>query len=330
MGQVAALQENVRSQFDCRCGLTPASSLLSSRELVSKRGMFVAEVARLWCIDVFPPKSGDFGYGFETGSWHSTVSSPSVSSDQREFVKQMSICDQHFTDCGQPVPAVRPRRLWRGGTACAIVVTLLSTYSSIGNPPLQAADDKPVSLFDGESFDGWEGDTEKTWRIEDGTITAGSLDAAAPQNEFLSTAAEYENFELRLKFRIDGDHNVNAGVQFRTRRIPDHHEVIGYQADIGEGVDGHLYDESRRRRMLASPESDTLAEARAAVSDDGWQTYRIRAEGDRIQLWLNGVQTVDYVEEDEEIERTGIIAVQIHGGMRAVISYRDIEIEELP
>jgi hypothetical protein len=187
-----------------------------------------------------------------------------------------------------------------------------------------------VSLFDGESFDGWEGDTERTWRIEDGTITAGSLEEAAPRNEFLSTTEEYEDFELRLKFRINGDHNVNAGVQFRTRRIPGHHEVIGYQADIGEGVDGHLYDESRRRRMLASPESDTLAEARAAVPEDGWQTYRIRAEGDRIRLWLNGVQTVDYVEEGAEIERTGIIAVQIHGGMRAVISYKDIEIEELP
>jgi HEAT repeat protein len=186
-----------------------------------------------------------------------------------------------------------------------------------------------VSLFDGKSFAGWEGDTT-TWRIENGVITAGSLEEQAPRNEFLATTREYENFDLRLKFKITGNRRVNAGVQFRTRRIPNHHEVSGYQADIGPGVDGHLYDESRRRRMLATPDPETVKKAQAAAGDDGWQIYRIRAEGDHIQLWLNGVNTVDYMEKDTNIPRTGIIALQIHGGMQAVIAYKDIKIRELP
>ncbi len=187
-----------------------------------------------------------------------------------------------------------------------------------------------VSIFDGRSFAGWEGNVAKTWRVEDGAITAGSLEGQAPRNEFLATTSEYEDFDLRLKFKITGNSRVNAGVQFRTERIPNHHEVSGYQADIGPGVDGHLYDESRRRRMLATPEAETLKKAQAAAGDDGWQTYRICAEGDHIRLWLNGVKTVDYVEKDTNISRTGIIALQIHGGMQAVIAYKDIEIRELP
>lgn len=188
---------------------------------------------------------------------------------------------------------------------------------------------KPVALFDCKSFAGWEGDTAKTWRVEDGAITAGSLQERAPRNEFLATIHEYEDFELQLKFKITGSTNVNAGVQIRTKRIPNHHEVSGYQADIGPGVDGHLYDESRRRRMLASPDAETLKKAQAAVGDDGWQTYRIRATGNRIRLWLNGVKTVDYVEEDTTIPRTGIIALQIHGGMQAIIAYKDITIQQI-
>lgn len=197
---------------------------------------------------------------------------------------------------------------------------------------LANADDKAKSirLFDGKTFTGWEGDTEKTWRIENGALTAGSRQKATPRNEFLSTKQRFKNFDLSLKFKVYGDQHVNAGVQFRTERIPNHHEVIGFQADIGEGVDGNLYDESRRRRTLVAPDEETLNKVREASPADGWQTYRIRAVGDHIQLWRNGIKTVDYVEEDSEIAKTGVIAIQIHGRMQAVIAYKDIEITVLP
>jgi len=191
-----------------------------------------------------------------------------------------------------------------------------------------SADGTSVRLFDGKSFAGWEGDTTKTWRIEDGALVAGSLEVTVPRNEFLATTREYENFELRLKYKLVGTEGfVNGGVQFRTKRIPNHHEVSGFQADLGAGFDGHLYDESRRKKMLATPDKDVLSRA---LKKDDWNDYRIRAEGNRIQLWLNGIQTVDYVEQDPAIETRGIIAVQIHGGCKAIVRYKDLEIVELP
>ncbi len=186
-----------------------------------------------------------------------------------------------------------------------------------------------IRLFDGRSFKGWEGDTRTTWRIENGAIVAGSLKKPTPRNEFLCTRQRFGDFELRLKFKITGDRRVNAGVQFRTERIPNHHEVIGYQADIGPGYFGALYDESRRRKILAAPDQATTRRALAAVGKGGWHTYRIRAEGNHIELWLNGVQTVDYREPDPNIARDGIIAVQIHAGMQAIIAYKDIVVTPL-
>src|SRR5437879_5277771 len=109
----------------------------------------------------------------------------------------------------------------------------LSLFALLIAAPVFAADNKPVSLFDGKTLAGWEGDTEKTWKVEDGAIVGGSLDTVVPRNEFLCTTKSYENFELKVTFKLTGDKaKANAGVQFRTKRIPKHHEVSGYQADV--------------------------------------------------------------------------------------------------
>jgi hypothetical protein len=60
-----------------------------------------------------------------------------------------------------------------------------------------------------------------------------------------------------------------------------------------------------------------------------WNDYEIRAEGRRIRLSINGRQTVDYSEADESIPQTGLIGLQIHGGGKAQVSYKDITIQEL-
>ena len=186
---------------------------------------------------------------------------------------------------------------------------------------------EPTKLFDGKTLNGWEGD-KGTWRIEDGAIVGGSLDKAVPRNEFLCTTKSYGDFELKVKFKLVGDpKNANAGVQFRTKRIPNHHEVSGYQADVGQGYWGALYDESRRNKVLVQPDRTVIDKI---VKHDDWNDYLIRCEGPRIRLWLNGALTVDYTEKDAKIERTGIIGLQIHGGAKAKAYYKDIVIDELP
>jgi len=184
-----------------------------------------------------------------------------------------------------------------------------------------------IVLFDGKTFNGWEGNL-KIFRIQDGAIVGGSLKEKVVQNEFLCTKQEYSDFVVRLKFKLLGDpKGANAGIQFRTQRIPNHHEVIGYQADIGQNYWGALYDESRRKKVLAGP---TPEEVQKLARPNDWNEYVIRAQGRRIRLELNGRQTVDYTEADEGIQQTGRICVQIHGGPPSEAWYKDITIETLP
>lgn len=191
-----------------------------------------------------------------------------------------------------------------------------------------AAHAAPVSLFDGKSFAGWDGDTNATWRVADGALMAGDLEKTIPQNEFLATTASYTNFVLRLKFKIEGvDGFVNGGVQVRSQRIPKHNEMIGYQADIGEGWFGCIYDESRRNKVLAKP--DAAAVARALIPGL-WNDYEIRCEGRRVRLAINGVPMVDYTETDPTVVQEGRIGLQVHGGGKTRIAYRDLWLEALP
>ncbi len=185
-----------------------------------------------------------------------------------------------------------------------------------------------TSIFDGKSLDGWEGKAG-VFRVEAGAVVAGSLKQRIPRNEFLCTTSRYSDFELRLEARLTGAGD-NAGIQFRSERIPNHHEVKGYQADMGHmgerNIWGALYDESRRRKFLAYGDN---AKLQKVFKKDGWNRIRIRCEGPRIQIWVNDLQTVDYRETAKDIPQSGVIALQIHGGAPAEASYRNIRLKRL-
>ena len=186
----------------------------------------------------------------------------------------------------------------------------------------------PVPLWDGKTFDGWEGETNKVWRIRDGAILGGSLEGN-PRNEFLATRRAYTNFHLRFEYKLVGTEGfVNGGVQFRSKRIANPpNEMSGYQADIGAGYSGCLYDESRRNKMLAM--ADTNLVARVEKPGD-WNHYEVIARGADIQLILNGQRTATWVERTDGIDGSGLIALQIHGACKAEIAFRNVTIEELP
>ena len=202
---------------------------------------------------------------------------------------------------------------------------------AFGFVSLAVGQGKAVSLFDGRSFTGWVGDTNKTWRIQDGALTGGTLKEKVPQNEFLRSVRPYTNFVLRLKVKLLGTPAggfVNGGVQVRSQpaKSPPN-EMVGYQCDVGEGWWGALYDESRGNKVLMKP--DLKAVERTLKKDD-WNEYLIRCEGERVRSWLNGEAMIDYSEPDDSIEQSGLLGLQVHGGGPTEVSYKDISIEELP
>jgi hypothetical protein len=179
-------------------------------------------------------------------------------------------------------------------------------------------------LFNGKNLDEWIVDTPGLWRVVDGTIIGVSQ--GLKYNDFLRTRKSYSDFVLKLRFRmIDASGRGNSGIQFRSKPIEGSHEVAGYQADIGQQYWGCLYDESRRKRVLAQAAPDSLA----GLDKSGWNEYVVTARGNRITLELNGVKTVDYTETEAGIESSGFIALQLHSGPPLEMHFKDLMIREL-
>jgi putative membrane-bound dehydrogenase-like protein len=193
---------------------------------------------------------------------------------------------------------------------------------------ITCASGAPVNLFDGKTFAGWEGDMEKTWRIRDGVIVGGSLEGN-PRNEFLATQKIYKNFHLRFDYKLVGTEGfVNGGLQFWSKRVENPpNEMSGFQADIGAGFTGCLYDESRRNKMLATAEKKLVGKLE---KPGDWNRYDVIGVWPQIQLFVNGRRTAVWVEREQAIPREGLIALQIHGNCKAEISFRNLTIEELP
>jgi hypothetical protein len=209
------------------------------------------------------------------------------------------------------------------------LVSLLVAIAFVTGCQTKSEAPKYERIFDGRTSAGWDGDFDKTWRIRDGAFVGGSLETAVPRNEFVATAAQYTNFVLRLEFKLLGsDGFVNAGVQVRSQRVPNHHEMVGYQIDIGDPTWwGSIYDESRRNKVLAQAD---MNEVNKILRRGEWNSYEIRCEGKRVRAYINGLMTVDYTEPDATIPQFGRIGLQVHGGGKAEVYYRAIEVMRFP
>lgn len=188
---------------------------------------------------------------------------------------------------------------------------------------------KSISLFDGKSLAGWKTVNpadQSLWSVTDSVITCGDGVNKIKSNTYLQTEKEYGDFEFRCLFRLSGDHNtglINSGIQYRSKVV--NGEIIGYQADIGNGYWGDIYDEHRRGKLVGGD----LSVLRHLLKEDGWNSYIIQVKGNHHELYINGVKTCDYIEKDSTIPAKGVIAVQIHGGGVGKVEFRDLSITVL-
>jgi putative membrane-bound dehydrogenase-like protein len=187
---------------------------------------------------------------------------------------------------------------------------------------------RTAPLFDGATLSGWEGDP-KTWRVENGCLTGGSLTETVKQNEFLASTRDFTNFVVRFQIKLTGSEGfINSGFQIRSQRVPNSSEMAGHQCDFGEPTwYGAIYDESRRNKLMAPSD---MAAWGPVIKRNDWNDYVIRADGPRITTWINGVQGVDFIEPDPAIPDWGKFGIQVHGGGKALVQVRKVSLEELP
>ncbi|MFN3193016.1 MAG: DUF1080 domain-containing protein [Aureliella sp.] len=234
------------------------------------------------------------------------------------------------------------------------VVALASCVNATSNLHAQKADEAGFkSIFDGKSFDGWDGDME-LWSIKDGVIRGETTEAKkANGNTFLIWQdGEVKDFDLRLSFRCT---NVNnSGIQYRSKHITDDKVrnkwvVRGYQHEIRNEVDfpnvsGFIYGEGigRGRICLLGEKAVMDGDKKKVVEElinqeeykklfklDDWNEVRIVAKGSHIQHYTNGRLILDFTDSDAKVLREGILALQIHAGKPMWVEFKDIRIKEL-
>ena len=181
-------------------------------------------------------------------------------------------------------------------------------------------------LFNGRDLNGWSGDST-VWKVDEGQLV-GSTDTGLSKNNFLATDEEFKDFILKFAFKLK-DGQGNSGMQFRSQRGTGElaHEMIGYQADIGEKYWGCLYDESRRNKVLKQAPESMMSK----IDADGWNSYTIRCLGPQNTLYMNGSISANYRETDENIPLDGRFATQVHSGKGPFeIRYKDVMVQRVP
>lgn len=185
-----------------------------------------------------------------------------------------------------------------------------------------------ILLFNGKNLNGWDGD-KVLWTVKDGILTGCSDDHPFKVNTFLIYKEEFADFEMKADVRL---RNHNSGIQFRSVHIPGPDWIVmGLQADIsdepGREAWGNFYEErGRSRTMMKTPDEGWL-KAKSVVDMHGWNHYEIFAQGDHIRLTLNGVVTID---THEGKSRSGVIALQLHGGKPMKVEFRNMKLRKLP
>ena len=203
-------------------------------------------------------------------------------------------------------------------TAIALVVAL-----SVAVP---ASAEKIVEIFNGKDFTGWTkrgGDAK--YAVENGEIVGRSVPNTP--NTFMTTDRKFSDFILELDFKID-PRNFNSGVQIRSHSRPegDRERVYGYQVEMdtdpkrpwtgGIYFEGGSKDENgewiRRAGWLYDLKENEAAQKARRLGE--WNHFKIIANGNRIQTWLNGVPAADFTDKDEKaFTPSGFIALQVHG-----------------
>lgn len=166
----------------------------------------------------------------------------------------------------------------------------------------------------------------KIWSAVGEQVVGGNGVSNVESNTYLISNATYKDFEFSCLFRLSGNHElglINSGIQYRST-IEDN-KIIGYQADIGKGYWGDIYDEHRRGKLVGG----NLDELEILLDEDGWNSYIIRCIGNKHELYINGIKACEYIEKDAAIPDEGYFGIQLHSGGNARIEVKNVTITPL-
>lgn len=183
--------------------------------------------------------------------------------------------------------------------------------------PAQASEPELRPIFNGRDLAGWKtSDTFGFWRVEDGVLIGENDETLA--GSMLRSEKSYGDFVLEFDVRWTGE--IDSGVEFREPVIQ---LQLGVSRSLKRDMSGSFYV-----NRVGYPESGRANDAAALMKSEGeWNTFRLRAEGPVFTVWINGTQAVQFA--DASFAGPAPLGLQIHGGLRMKVEYRNIRLAEL-
>lgn len=174
--------------------------------------------------------------------------------------------------------------------------------------PFGQADAGWITLFDGSNLDNWDRIGNANWRLADRVVEADK------GNGFLVSKNSYADFQIRAEFWVDAD--ANSGIFIR---CSDPQKVTATSA-----YEVNIFDK-RPDPSYGTGAIVNVAKPSTFVKAGGhWNTYEITAKGTQFTVTLNGIRTIDGVQDSKHAR--GRIALQYAAG---VVKFRKVEIKPL-
>lgn len=178
-----------------------------------------------------------------------------------------------------------------------------------------------VRIFDGQTLAGWSTTGSAQWSVEEGAIVG-----RGGKGRLVSVRGDYRNVEQRARVRISEEGHAGFCVRAASAAA-NPEDDDGYDARIDTSRLDPAHPDVARTGSLAGLAPVTAALLPANV----WFDYRVRcvdeAGGTHVQIWVDGLRTVDFVDRARR-HAAGHLVLQLQDG--AEIRFQDVEVRELP
>tara|TARA_R110000850_G_scaffold73546_7_gene161345 strand:- start:242 stop:997 length:756 start_codon:yes stop_codon:yes gene_type:complete len=191
-----------------------------------------------------------------------------------------------------------------------------------------------VDLYNGKDLNNWEPKGGHCTFEAKGDMVVGTCVKGSPSTYLSTKKSDYTDFVFtaELKWVVDG----NTGVMFRAAsksgegKKKDIETVYGPQAEMEAFSkerfwSGGLYAQGDGG-WIYPMWLDAQEKVRGAMKKDGWNRITVKAKGDTIKTWLNGVPAAHWKSDEY---KQGFFSLQIHSGAEGQVNFRNIKVKEL-
>ena len=212
--------------------------------------------------------------------------------------------------------------------SCLMIPTVL--FSQVTNEATEPPVTGPgvIDLLAGGTLNAWKVPSSR-WRLEVGSVVGETGTEKLSTPEWLYTKQRFSNFEFTCELKLTGDNRRNTGIYYRVHTILFRNRFeapSGYEFDAaatGDKLTGSVGDWYVRPSLRISADSAIINHI---YNSDNWNRMTMRARGNRLEYWINGIKIMDFQDTDPKGSREGVIGFQMHDGSVMKVEYRNIRV----